>query len=99
MMSEERLLELLAREGYRNLKKMPNGEWAGIQNMLFTTALVIGLDEIGCRTRFCFETAEAAEVSLAEWEGEGFPPGWWIKQKPEDVDNPLRKPMPSIAGG
>jgi hypothetical protein len=86
-MSEEKLLALLDQEGYRNLKKMPSGEWAGIKNMLFTTALVVGLDMIGYRTRFCFETTRAAEASLAKWDGEGFPPGWWIKQKPEAISN------------
>lgn len=69
---------------------LPTGEVAGVMDMLFTTGLFVGLDYVGMRTRFCFQRASDAEASLAEWDGKGFPPGWWIKQKPEDITNPLR---------
>ncbi len=58
--------------------------------MMFTTGLIAGLDRYGYRTRFCYETAPEAERALAEWNGEGWPPGYWVKQKPQDVANPLR---------
>lgn len=81
----------LAEQGYSFVRKLPTGEWAGLQRMVFTTGLFIGLDEFGWRTRFCFEDSGQAMAALAVWNGEGFPPGYWIKQKPEEVMNPLRE--------
>lgn len=78
----------LMRAGYHPVRLLPTGEWAGIRDMLYTFGLHVGLDEIGYRTRFCFPDRAAAEAALAAWDGEGFPPGFWIKQKPEDVRNP-----------
>lgn len=77
--------------GYGNVRQLPTGEWAGLQKMMFTTGLILGIDEWGFRTRFCFETWDEAAKSLAAWDGEGFPPGYWIKQKPEDISNPVRE--------
>lgn len=97
--SRDALCEFLYSEGYRNLCCMPNGEIAGLKKYIFTTAVVIGLDKWGWRTRFCFETWAEAEASLNEWDGTGFPPGFWIKQKPEEIPNPNRPDYrPSPAG-
>lgn len=84
------LLEILAGEGYRDIVRLPTGEIAGLSRFLYTTGLCVGLDESGYRTRFCFDGYNEALQSLEQWDGEGFPPGWWIKQKPEGISNPLR---------
>lgn len=81
--------EEAVKEGYTPNRVLPNGEHAGVIDMQFTTALVVGIDEIGYRTRFCFCTRAEAEQALEEWDGTGFPPGFWVKQKPEDAFNPL----------
>lgn len=75
--------------GYSFVKQLPSGEWAGIQRQLFTYALIVGIDKTGYRTRFCYSLKTDAVEALAKWDGKGFPPGYWIKQKPEDVLNPL----------
>ncbi len=80
--------------GYRHVRKLPTGEWAGVHKMLFTTGLFLGLDPVGWRTRFCFEHWSDAVESLEAWDGRDFPPGWWIKQKPEEIRNPLREGTP-----
>lgn len=64
------------------------GKWAALMPMMFTTGLMVGLDQFGYATRFCYESPAEALIALAAWDGEGFPPGWWIKQKPEDLHNP-----------
>lgn len=87
------LLKRLHKEGYRDIRRLPTGEIAGLSRFLFTTGLCIGLDETGYRTRFCFEGYNDALQSLNAWDGEGFPPGWWIKQKPEDIPNPARREL------
>ncbi len=83
-----KLLKILKENDYYFLKVMPNGEIAGLHDYVFTVGLVVGLDEIGYRTRFCFDSASQAIVSLLNWDGKGFPPGWWIKQKPEEIPGP-----------
>ena len=95
MLSVE-LREFLESEGYSHLRVMPNGEIAGIQSFMFTYGLVLGLDHWGYRTRFCFPSKAEAVAALKDWDGEGFPPGFWIKQKPENIPNPdLQNPAPS----
>ena len=92
-MSEEidaNLLKVLDVNGYREIRRLPTGEIAGLMRFLFTTGLCVGLDDSGYRTRFCFDGWNDAAQSLDAWDGRGFPPGWWIKQKPENVSNPLR---------
>lgn len=78
---------------YHFARTLPTGEIAAIQKMIFTTAIVIGLDDTGYRTRFCYDGPDQevnAILALAEWDGEGWPPGYWLKQKPEDITNPAR---------
>ncbi len=88
---EKNLIEYLEKHNdYYAIRKLPNGELAGLQRMLYTTGLFTGLNEVGWRTRFCFEDPAEALASLMNWDGKGFPPGWWIIQKPEDLQNPLR---------
>jgi hypothetical protein len=84
-MTEDEVNEL----GYSPARLLSTGEWAGIMNMLYTTGLFIGITPIGYRTRFCFPTRKQAEEALNQWDGNGFPPGFWIKQKPENINNPI----------
>lgn len=85
--------EIVLKE-YSHVRVLPTGEIAGIRNMFVTTGLFVGLDETGYRTRFCYDgiNQEAdAIVALAVWDGSGFPPGYWIKQKGDvDITNPQR---------
>lgn len=92
-MTQEALTKLLAKEGYSPIRLLPTGEWAGIQRMMYTVGLFVGLTQDSWRTRFCFETRQEAEAALfdTDWDGTGFPPGYWIKQKPEEISNPNRR--------
>lgn len=74
--------------GYTPTKLLPSGEWAGVLDYLFTAGLVIGLDQTGWRTRYCYEHRADAEKALEAYSGDGDPIGPWIKQKPEDRHNP-----------
>lgn len=87
----ERLAAFLERNGYVNLRRLPTGEIAGVCKFMFTTGLVVGLTEVGWRTRFCYERSLDAIRALETWDGQGFPPGYWIKQKPEEVQGPGSK--------
>lgn len=77
--------------GYKPARILPDGRCTGIMKMLFTYGLFVGLDEYGTSTRFCYDSRKEAEQALATWDGQGDPPGNWIKQKPEDRMNPNYK--------
>lgn len=85
------LEKFLVEGGITNVRQLPTGEWAGLHQFAFTCGLMVGLKEDMFdfyRTRYCYKTRTEALVALLQWDGEGFPPGNWIKQKPEDVLNP-----------
>jgi len=89
----KKLMAILAENGYTHVRQLPTGEWAAILKFIFTYGLCVGLDEYGLRTRFCYGTEIEAVAALHEWDGKGFPPGWWLRQKPEDINNPLREEL------
>ena len=73
---------------YWPCRQLPNGEWAGVRDMMYTAGLIVGITATGYRTRFCYETRGEAVLALAQWSGGGDPPGRWIKQKPEERHGP-----------
>jgi hypothetical protein len=81
----------LAETGILHVRKLPTGELAGVQRMMFTWGLMVGLDHAGYRTRFCYESCADAVAALESWDGSGWPPGYWVKQKPEDIHGPGSK--------
>jgi hypothetical protein len=66
---------------YKHPRLLPTGEWAALQQMVFTVGLFVGIDETGYRTRFCYPHFFPAVIALVEWDGTGDPPGPWIKEK------------------
>lgn len=75
--------ELAASLGYFTPKRLATGEIAGVRSFVFTSAIVVGIDHWGYRTRFCYERWMEAVAALANWDGHGDPPGQWIKEKGE----------------
>lgn len=67
--------------GYAFVRLLPTGEVAGLQRMIFTVALMVGLDPVGYRTRFCYQRAAEAIEAISVWDGLGDPPGYWITEK------------------
>ena len=75
------LVALLERDGYLHVRKLRTGEMIGLQRLIFTVGLCVGLDRHGYRTRFCYPTMRDALFASLTWDGEGDPPGPWIKEK------------------
>ena len=73
---------------YWPCKRLPSGEWAGVRDLMYTSAIFIGVDPIGYSERFCYATRAEAMIALGEWSGEGDPPGDWIVQKPQGRHGP-----------
>lgn len=77
-------LLLYAAHGYHPIRELPDGTIIGVQRMLFTHGLFVGLTTSGYERRFCYPDRKSAELALMEWNGEGDPPGPWVKEKPGD---------------
>ena len=74
------IIKFLEAEGFTHIRVI-NGRICGIKRFIFTTGLVIGLDEIGYLGRYCYENRSDAIDALREWDGSGDPSGNWIKYK------------------
>lgn len=90
--------------GYFNVRQLSTGEWAGIQQFMFTFGLMVGLDRYGYRTRYCYGNLVEAVAALDAWDGKGSPPGNWIVEKGRDGErqNPNREivvPFPRAKAG
>ena len=56
--------------GYRTLHKI-DGEVVGLSQFLFTTGIVVGMDETGYKHRYCYHTVLDAHSALMEWIADG----------------------------
>lgn len=81
----------IAALGYSHVRQLTAGPyagmWIGLRGMIFTTGLCV-MDEEAVLTRFCFESWTEAVEAVETWDGHGWPPGMWLKQKPQDIPNP-----------
>lgn len=62
------------------------GNYVHLAQMLFTCAVIVSdADDGNPITRWCYHTRREAKAALDAWDGNGDPPGEWIKRKPEDI--------------
>lgn len=75
---------------YKNVHKLPTGEYCAVVKFLFTWGLCVGIDPMGehHRTRYCYDNEYSAVFAKLTWDGKGDPPGAWITQKPGGRRNP-----------
>jgi hypothetical protein len=74
--------------GYGNPRRLPGAGICATKSMLFTGAIVVGIDAEGYAGRFCYESDAEALDALMSWDGSGDPPGNWIAFKGQDGDRP-----------
>lgn len=82
-------LEILTQEkkdffeemGYSHCCKI-NGKVVGLYPFIFTTGIVVGMDETGYEYRFCYGTPREAQTGLLMWVANGGDePENYIKRK------------------
>lgn len=61
-------------------------EVCGILRFNFTTAVVVGLHDVGYERRYCFDHSADARSSLLAWDGHDQPSGRWIKCTGAGID-------------
>ncbi|MCY1224458.1 hypothetical protein D9M72_366160 [compost metagenome] len=57
-----------------------------VKQFNYTTAVVVGLDDVGYQRRYCYEHRADAQAALAAWDGCEHPSGPWIKCKGAGID-------------
>ncbi len=72
------VIKYLKSEGYTEIKEIPGVGICGLRSFIFTTGLIIGMNEIGYFGRYCYKTSREASDALKSWDGSGDPPGNWI---------------------
>ena len=88
--------EFLERQGYKCVRQMKDRRWIGLDcTFIYTTGLVVGLNEFGYDYRYCYEKYRDALIAVSQYEGEGDPIGPWIKRKGEGGE----KMGPGAKGG
>lgn len=79
-MTHDELHQYLSQNGYTDLREI-GGKLCGLSKFMFTTGLVVGLDQHGYELRYCYENEAEARAALQSWQGIGHPCGPWIKAK------------------
>ena len=79
------LLDCLLAAGHTSVRIL-DGQVCGVKSFLFTSAIVVGIDECGYSRRYCYEHQADAQAALLAWNGLGHPGGPWIKCKGSGID-------------
>lgn len=74
--------------GYQAAREVPGHGICALARMVYTVGLVVGINELGYRGRYCYHSLAEARKALGEWNGRNDPPGNWIKFKGEGGDRP-----------
>ena len=70
--------------GYEFVRTVAGKLPFALQPYLLTTAVVVDLTYEGHRGRYCYANRKDALEAFTTWDGEGDPPGPWIKYKGVD---------------
>lgn len=63
------------------MTKVMNGKVYGLVRFIYTTGLMVDVNEYGYAYRYCYESHADALSDFLTWDGRGDPPGNWIKRK------------------
>ena len=80
-MTDPVFLAFLTANNYTNLRELPDGTVAGLQKLLFTTAICTGLDSFGWAYRWCFDDPALAASELAKLESMDDEPTGYIARR------------------
>lgn len=83
-MEKEKLIEFLKERGYYNIREIPGRGICGLYNFIYTTGLLVGLDEVGYKGRYCYREVPDAYYDIRFWDGIDDPKSCWIKYKGVD---------------
>lgn len=79
-MNEEELVARAIEDGYWDARVV-NGVVIAYTPMAYTFGLFVGVEEHGYSHRYCYQHLTEVLDALEQWDGQGDPPGPWIKVK------------------
>jgi len=83
--SVSRLADVLSASGYTDFRVFQD-QVCAVKQFNYTTAVVVGLDDVGYQRRYCYEHRADAQAALVAWDGQEHPSGPWIKCKGAGID-------------
>ena len=79
------LIQKLESEGnhHEEYKVIPGYGLCALRKFMFTVGLILNIDEHSYEERYCYPYKYTIDALLAinTWNGEGYPPGRWVKRK------------------
>lgn len=84
------LKAFLEEQGYEDVREVPGHGVCGVLRFAFTHGICCDMNETTRGYRYCYHTRYEAKKAFADWDGNGHPPGNWIKLKGrgQDITNP-----------
>lgn len=82
MTTPEQLAHIAEANDFLDIRVLAiGGKVVALQRFIYTTGLLVGVDEYSYTHRYCFPNYADAREAFATWAGAGDPPGNWIKRK------------------
>lgn len=79
-MEDAELTRWLA-ENYAQVRQLPDGTYAGLNRLLYTTAIFLDLDAWGWGRRFCFESDATARERFAGLQSADDEPAGYVAKR------------------
>jgi len=77
----DELLKSLNNMGIQHVREIPNQGICGLEGYGYLVSVNCDMDYFGNGYRYCYESFEDAFNAVNNWDGNGHPPGPWIKRK------------------
>lgn len=68
-------------ENYAEVRRLPDGSYAGLNRLLYTTAIFLDLDAWGYGRRFCFESDTTARERFAALQSADDEPAGYVAKR------------------
>lgn len=84
LLTSEELDEFRVDNGYRSMRRLPDGSWAILMDLIFTRAICLGADQINAyKRRYCFENRAWADREFSLLESETDEPEGYTARRPQ----------------
>jgi DNA-binding protein H-NS len=93
---KQRLVARAQANGYAEVRVISPTQVVALDQKLFTWGLILGADHDRPDGRYCFEGYTDAHKAFETWDGQGHPPGPWIKKFPEEILGPGALDQPQM---
>ena len=80
--------DFFRKNSYTDVREIPTKGICALQQMCFTTGLFCKINPFNYAYRYCYHSLAEARDAIETWDGEGHPPGNWIKRKGQGDDLP-----------